>query len=139
MGGFCRFKENIYISSQSCGLPPGFGVRRIGQGACTGQPPLSSSIKTARSPLARPSFSSILSQHLQRSVAWSHHAQSTPLAQTHPQGPFVGLAAAENPRERARLKLESSIYLSRFDAEMSATAIIPLDHVVLAEIRAVRS
>lgn len=50
--------------------------------------------------------------------------------------PF-GLAVAEGREGRAGLKPESSISYSRFDApKKSATAIIPLSHVALSEIRA---
>jgi hypothetical protein len=101
------------LSTPVC--PPGNSGLRFGEGARTGRPLLSTSIRIALSPASLPSFFNPFPT-LPRSVAWPHHALSTPPAWTHLESSFVGLAAAENRRGTASLKPESSTSHSGVDA-----------------------
>ena len=104
-----------YLSSPVC--PAGNSGLRFGEGACTGQPPLSYVYKSRALPPLPGRLSSISFPTLPRSSLI--HALSTPPAWTHPESSFVGLATAENHGGTAGLKPESLISHSGVDALQS--------------------
>jgi hypothetical protein len=98
-----------YLSTAVC--PPGFSDLCFGQGACTGPPPLSTSIKVRALPAARPSSSSIHSQHPSLGRLTLSCAIDPSPPKTHSERPVAGPPQLKSLDGTAGLKPEPSILL----------------------------
>jgi hypothetical protein len=124
----------LYYSTLVC--PPGFGLLRIGQGACTGPPPLSRRIKRLRAPSLDLLPLQFFPNSPLRPLGPLHHAPSTPLTWTYLRAPSSASPQLRILAARLGWKPRTSISHSGLDSPDTLMAILSLSRVALAEIRA---